>query len=152
MNHLTPIYLGADHAGFEMKEQLKQFLSQAGHQVEDFGAPSLVPDDDYPQYALAVAERVASTPESRGILLCGNGQGVCIAANKVAGIRAVSSWNPDHAATTRADDDANVLCLAARHLDQSALESIATAWLATPFSAEERHTRRIAQITERERA
>ena len=151
MNYqLSTIYLGADHAGYEAKEALKSFLAEQGHTVDDLGATKLDPDDDYPQFAHAVAEKVAADPDSRGILLCGNGQGVCIAANKVAGIRAISSWNPEHAKTTRTDDDANVLCLAARHLDQATIEAIVTTWLATPFSNEPRHVRRIQAIDDAE--
>lgn len=150
MNHESPIiYLGADHAGFDAKEALKQSL-EGKYQLEDLGANSLVPDDDYPAIAIAIAERVTQNPDSRGILFCGNGQGVCIAANKVAGIRAVSSWSPEHAATTRTDDDANVLCLAARHLDTASIAAITERWLATPFSAEQRHTRRIQAIHDAE--
>lgn len=152
MNHQSSIYLGADHAGFEAKERLKSFLAGKGYQIEDLGAPELVPDDDYPAYAFAVAERVAAEPGSVGILLCANGQGVCVAANKVTGIRAVTSWSPVHAATTRTDDDANILCLAAHFLTPTDLETIVERWLATPASADERHVRRRAQVAARERS
>lgn len=147
---MQTIYLGADHAGFEAKGRLTSFLSGKGYHVEDLGAPELVPDDDYPAYAFAVAERVAAEPGSLGILLCANGQGVCVAANKIPGVRAVTSWDPIHAATTRTDDDANVLCLPAHFLEHSALEAVVERWLATSASTEERHVRRRAQVASRD--
>jgi len=146
------VYIAADHAGFERKEALKAALDAAGYAVEDLGAPTLQPDDDYPPYAFALADRVAASAGSHGILLCGNGQGVCIAANKVAGVRAATAVTPDMARSTRNDDDANVLCLPARFVSDEAAFAIAKTWLETPFSAEERHRRRLGQLHDRDHA
>lgn len=140
------VYIAADHAGFERKEWLKEQLSKAGHQIDDLGATTLQPDDDYPQYGFMVAERVATQPDALGILLCGSGQGICVAANKVHGAIAVSAFSPDMAAATRNDDHANILCLPARFLTDDEALAIATTWLATPNSTEARHERRVAAI------
>lgn len=144
------IYLAADHAGFERKEQLKRWLTQSGQHVEDLGAAALDAQDDYPQYAFAVAEHVTTHAESVGILICGNGQGVCVAANKVRGARAVSAWSPEVAKTTRNDDHANILCLPGRFLDDATTQSIVDAWLQAPVSTEDRHERRLKTIADYE--
>ncbi len=149
---MPTVYVAADHAGFERKEALKARLVAAGYQVDDLGAASLQPDDDYPQYAFALAERVAREPAAYGVLLCGNGQGVCIAANKIAGVRAATAVNPDMARSTRNDDDANVLCLPARFLSDDQAFEVARTWLDTPFSDEERHRRRLEQLAARDHA
>ena len=146
MNIQTQIYIASDHAGFERKDWLKQQLIAAGYQLEDLGAASLQPDDDYPQYGFALAERVVAEPEALGILLCGSGQGICVAANKVKGARAVSAFSPEMAASTRNDDHANILCLPARFLSNNEILAITTTWLTTPVSNDERHVRRVTQI------
>ena len=145
------IYIASDHAGFARKHELMQSLRAQGHTVTDLGPQELDPEDDYPEYAFAVAERVADDPLARGILLCGSGVGMCIAANKVPRIRAALAWSAEVAASARADDDANVLCLSARYLDAQTITIIVSRWLETDFSGEERHTRRIEQIAAYER-
>jgi ribose 5-phosphate isomerase B len=140
------IYIASDHAGFERKEWLREQLAGAGYQIEDLGAVALQPDDDYPQYGFALAERVAAEPDALGILLCGSGQGICVAANKVKGIRAVSAFSPELAASTRNDDHANILCLPARFLSDAEVLAITSTWLETPVSNDERHVRRVTQI------
>ncbi len=147
---ITPsLVISSDHAGFERKEWLKQFLAEHGYQVEDLGPTVEQPEDDYPGYGFALGERVVKDV-SRGVLVCGNGQGICIAANKVAGVRAVSAFTPEMAVSTRNDDDANVLCVPARFQTNEEIGAVVLAWLETPFSDEERHRRRIRQLADQE--
>jgi len=148
------IYLAADHAGFELKEKVKEYLKQKGHEIEDLGAHTLDKNDDYPDYGAAVANKVSADQQSRGILFCGSAEGICIAANKVRGIRAVPVWTPINAKMSREHNDANVLCLSGGQtlspipgLSFEEAEEIVDVWLATPFSGAERHLRRIGKIS-----
>lgn len=140
------IFLGADHAGFRLKEQLKPFLKGLGHDVRDLGSKRLIAGDDYPAFAFAVSRAVARQPKSRGILVCGTGVGMAIVANKVRGIRGVNAWSPTVARRSRQDEDTNVLCLAGWLLAPNAARGIARAWLGTPFSRARRQLRRVAAI------
>lgn len=140
------IYLGADHRGVALKNAIKEYIVAAGHTVHDVGADSLVPDDDYPEYAVAVASEVAADPARRGIVVCGSGIGMAITANKVSGIRAANVTDARAAKLSRQDDNTNVLSLGADFLDEAAAKTIVTTWLATEFSGEERHQRRLDQI------
>lgn len=140
------VYIGADHAGFEMKEQIKKFLSVSGAPFVDLGALAFDKNDDYPDFAHAVAKAVSKKRNSRGILVCGSGQGVCIAANKIKGARAALAWSVATARASRIDDDANILCLSARYLKLPMIRSIIAAWLETPFSGHLRHKRRLRKI------
>lgn len=140
------VYLGADHAGFKVKESVKEALAQAGFGVEDLGAPALDPADDYPAYGHAVAERVAADPNAVGILSCGNAQGICIVANKTTGVRAATGFNVEEAKTSRTDDNANILCLPGRFVSLDEAVAIAKAWLDTPFSGAARHVRRLEEV------
>ncbi|MBI2589562.1 RpiB/LacA/LacB family sugar-phosphate isomerase [Candidatus Berkelbacteria bacterium] len=145
------IYLGSDHAGFEYKQKLIQLLREHEQdlglsQIIDLGPETLTPDDDYPEYAFRVAEQVANAPAALGILICGNGQGVCLAANKVVGSRAVSAFSPLMAASTRTDDHANILCLPARFLSWAQIQEIVTTWLKAQPNPEIRHLRRLALV------
>ena len=144
------IYLGSDHAGFELKQEVARLLRVAGEDVTDLGALELDPDDDYPDYAFAVGQAVAENPEAKGILVCGSAQGVCIAANKVKGIRAVAVTNAEDAARTREHNDANVLCLSGWSLSPDDVAPIVEAFLGTDFTGEERHLRRLGKIVEYE--
>ena len=141
------MYLGSDHAGFKLKESVKKVLDELGETYRDLGNAIEDPADDYPDYAFAVGQAVAKEPGSFGILSCGSGEGVCIAANKVRGVRAVVAENHDVAAKTRAHNDANVLCLSGWHQTETEIRPIIAAFLGTPFSAEERHARRIEKIS-----
>lgn len=146
------IYLGADHRGFALKEKLKQMLAGEAYEVRDLGAASLVPDDDYPVYARAVAENIEKNPnEDRGVLLCGSGFGMDIAANKFPGVRAAMPTSPDHAYQARHDDDANVLIIAADFTDEPTAQKIVKTFLSTPFAKDERYRRRLGEIEESER-
>lgn len=138
----STIYLGADHAGFELKERLKNALDA---EVVDLGAAALQSEDDYPAIARAVAEAVAGDAESVGILSCANAVGVCVVANKTKGIRAGVGFSIEAARTMRHDDDANILCVPGRIPIMDDAIEIAKIFLATPFSNEERHVRRLSQ-------
>jgi ribose 5-phosphate isomerase B len=140
------IFIGADHNGFELKEKLEQYLRAAGHEVVDKGDESLNKDDDFPMYAAKVSSEVLATDGSLGILLCGSGQGVCMAANRHKGIRASLVWDNDEAKSSRNDDDANILCLPARKLDYEKAKDLVDTWLRTPFAGAERFKRRIKQL------
>ena len=143
------IYLGADHGGFEQKEQLRVYLEERGYAVEDCGAHELDPDDDYPEFAHCVAEKVAENPEvDRGIVLCRNGIGVSIVANKTDGVRCAHAESEEIARSSRADDDTNVLSIAADYIDEMDVQRIVDTWLETEFSGEDRHKRRLRMIEE----
>lgn len=143
------IYLGADHRGFKLKEELKKHLIEEGHEVEDLGAFEYKKDDDYPDFAAAVAVKVAENPGAyRGILICGSGHGVDIVANKYENIRAALCFNRQVAAQSREHEDANVLVLASDWLDSADAKDIVIVWLGKSFSGEERHIRRLNKIRE----
>ncbi|HVV49402.1 MAG TPA: ribose 5-phosphate isomerase B [Polyangia bacterium] len=138
------IYAGSDHAGFALRRRLVEHLRARGHAVEDLGAETDA-SCDYPDYAAAVARAVAGEAGAVGLLVCGTGLGVCIAANKVHGIRAVDAWNVEVARISRAHNDANVLCLGARTTPEGDALAIAEAWLAAPFEGG-RHAIRVGKI------
>jgi ribose 5-phosphate isomerase B len=138
------IIIGSDHAGFDLKERLKESLERRGFQVEDVGTRS--PDSvDYPDFAHKVAEAIASGRRRRGVLACGTGIGVAMAANRHAGVRAAVVWNEETARLSREHNDANVLALGGRTLAPALAERVLDVWLETPF-ADGRHTRRVAKI------
>ena len=142
------VFLAADHAGFELKNAVREHLFHQGYEVEDLGAETLAEHDDYPQYAYEVTTKVLGEDGSRGILVCGSGQGMAIAANRVRGIRAAVIWSVDGAKETRQDNDSNVLSLPARMITQEEALAITDAWLKESFSGEARHQRRLEQIEE----
>lgn len=145
------IYISSDHAGFELKKKLKKYLEAKDLRFEDLGPEKFVKDDDYPDFALPLAKKVAESSENKGILICGNGVGVSIVANKVKGVRAALSWDLRHAASARNDDDANVLSLPARHISEDQAKNVVRAFLETPFSQDARHVRRIGKVSEAEK-
>lgn len=146
------IYLGADHQGFAMKEKVFAYLAKRGYEVEDVGDKELDPADDFPEFAQMAALKVLgeTDPDPRAILLCGGGQGMCMAANRFRGIRASVIWDVYEAKMTRNDNDSNVLCLPSRILEDKDEEwqQIIDTWLDTPFAAATRYKRRNAQIDE----
>ncbi len=142
---MKTIYIGADHAGFKLKHELKKFLQHLGYKVIDAGAHELDPHDDYPPYAYAVAKAVAQG-KGLGILACGSAEGICIAANKVKGIRATPVWTLRNARLSKEHNDANILCLSGWELLLTQAKKIVKTWLDTTFSGEERHVRRLKQI------
>ena len=139
------IAIGSDHGGFELKEKLIEHLSERGLEYKDFGTYSSA-SCDYPVYAKAVANAVASGECDRGIIICGTGIGVSITANKVRGIRAALCGDCFSAEATRQHNDANVLCMGARVVGEGLALKIADTFLDTPFSNDERHIRRIYMI------
>ena len=139
------IAIGSDHGGFELKKKLMEHLSERGLEYKDFGTYSSA-SCDYPIYAKAVANAVASGECDRGIIICGTGIGVSITANKVRGIRAALCGDCFSAEATRQHNDANVLCMGARVVGEGLALKIADTFLDTPFSNDERHIRRISMI------
>ncbi len=144
------IYIGTDHAGFELKEELKKFLEDLGCEVDDKGAYEFNKEDDYPDFILpvvkAVAEDIARDLDSRGIVIGGSGQGEAIVANKVGGIRAAVVYDEYSARMSREHNDANIISLGNRTLTIDKAKELVKLWLETPFSNEERHKRRIEKI------
>lgn len=140
------VFIASDHGGYVAKGHLIKDLMDE-YAVVDLGPAKLDPDDDYPPYAEHVAREVVTHRDSRGILLCRSGQGMEIAANKVAGARAAIAWNEKIARESRADNDSNILSLPADQLSTTQLIKIARAWLKTDFSQADRHIRRIKEIS-----
>lgn len=142
------IFIGADHNGFSMKAELITQLTAQGYTVHDEGDTKLQPDDDFPQFASRVVQamRVSGKPDAKGILICGSGQGMCMAANRYKGIRASIIWDTHEARAARNDDDSNVLCLPARSINNDEALAIAKVWLTTPFAAAARFKRRINEL------
>ena len=142
------IYIGSDHAGYELKEALKKYVGLLGYAFEDKGAHEYAEFDDYPDFIHPVARAVAENPDSFGIVLGGSGQGEAICANKTAGVRAALFYggNMDIVKLAREHNDANVLSLGARFVgEQEAMDAVKL-FLETPFSNEERHARRLAKL------
>jgi ribose 5-phosphate isomerase B len=142
------IYIGADHRGYALKDQLIKYLKRAGYEVEDQGDKKLNQDDDFPEYAAKVATAVLASEDSdaRGILICGSGQGMAMAANRFKGIRAALCWDQQSAREARNDDDSNVLCLPAKQTESHQTNVIVETWLNTRFASAARFQRRIQQI------
>ena len=139
------IYLGADHAGYDATEAIKEYLQSAGHEIVDMGNDHQVPDDDYPDFGYAVAKRVTTDPNSRGIVACGNAQGICIVANKVRGIRCALCWDTTTARLARQHNDANVVSLGERVIGLETAKDIVRVFLTTNFDGG-RHQIRIDKI------
>jgi ribose 5-phosphate isomerase B len=144
------VIIGSDHAGFKVKEKLKKFLAARKILCEDVGTYS-EESVDYPDYAAKVARKVARNKNRRGILVCGAGIGMVIAANKVRGIRAVAAYDAYSAKMSRLHNDTNVLGLRGRNFSYEKTKRIVGVWLETPFSGEKRHKRRIAKISSMEK-
>ena len=140
------IALAADHAGFDEKEKVKRTLDELGIQYEDFGTVSS-DSVDYPDYARKVAEGVSSGEFDQGLLVCGSGTGMAIAANKVKGVRAAVAWSPEIAALARQHNDANVLSLPARFIPEDQAAEIVKAWFQADFEGG-RHEKRVEKIKE----
>ena len=142
------IYIGADHNGFEYKHLLSDLLRAAGHEVIDEGSETKQPEDDFPQFAgKVVTNLLADTDkDAKGLLICGSGQGMCMAANRFKGVRASLCWNIEEAKSARNDDDSNVLCLSTRFTSIVDAEIIVNAWLATPFAGAPRFVRRLQEL------
>ena len=139
------IYLGSDHGGFSFKEKIKKLLDELEEKYEDLGNIKFEPRDDFANYALEVARKVKKTKE-RGILICTNGLGMCVAANKISGIRAVNVTTKKIAIQSREHLDSNILCLGAHVVSWKNAKKIIKAWIETDFFRKERYTRRLDKI------
>jgi ribose 5-phosphate isomerase B len=145
------IYIGADHRGFYLKETLKQALKTDGYEVMDLGNAESDGNDDYPDFAGAVAEKVAGTDDQvRGIVICGSGIGVDVVANKFNGVRSALAISAEQIRAGRQDDDVNVLSLAADFIKPEDALNVVKIFLSTPFKKEDRYSRRLGKIAELE--
>ena len=145
------VFLGSDHAGYELKAHLLQVLADSGHEPIDCGALEYDAQDDYPPFCFAVGERTVAEPGTLGVVIGGSGNGEQIAANKVPGVRAALAWNDETARLAREHNDANVVSVGARQHSIDEATALVQLFLATPFSGDERHVRRIGLITDYER-
>lgn len=141
------IFLGADHAGFDIKTALQLHLHRINQPVVDCGAVSLDEDDDYPKYAYTVASKIlGASDDDLGVLVCGSGQGMSMAANRVNGVRAALAWSPDSARSARADDNANVLVLPSRFITVDEAIEMLTIFINTEFKADPKYQRRLDEL------
>ncbi|HDQ22606.1 MAG TPA: RpiB/LacA/LacB family sugar-phosphate isomerase [Candidatus Uhrbacteria bacterium] len=140
------VYLGADHAGFALKEQIKKYLDKKNISYEDKGSLKLKKGDDYPDFGYKVAKAVAENKNAKGILICGTSYGMCIVANKVKGARAVSVKNEDDAVEIRKHNDANIMCLSGWNISPAKANKIIDKFLNTKFEAVLRRKRRLNKI------
>ena len=145
------IFIGADHGGFKLKESIKDLFNKNSIEYEDVGTHGGNPEDDYPYYAFKVAEKVSKSKNAKGLLICGTGTGMVIAANKVKGIRAAVAYDRYSAKMARTDNNTNVLCLRGRFFSASDARKILKTWLNTEFSGLTKHKRRLEKISRYER-
>jgi ribose 5-phosphate isomerase B len=144
------VYLGSDHAGFELKARLVEHLTGLGHDATDCGAHTFDPEDDYPPPCITAAARAVADPGSLAVVIGGSGNGEQIAANKIQGVRSALAWKVEIAQLARQHNDSNVLSIGAREHTLDEATSFAEAFLTTPFSGNERHARRIAILAQYE--
>lgn len=140
------IYIGSDHAGLALKDEIQKYLKSQNHKVVDLGVFAAEPPSDYPDIAHEVAEKVRENDGSCGILVCGTGVGMCMAANKTPGIRAAVCESEKTVEMSRRHNDANVLCMGGRVIQMELAKKLVDIFLKTPFEAEERHIRRVEKI------
>ena len=146
------IFIGADHRGYNLKEALKIYMKELNYEFEDLGSLEIKFDDDYPDYAILVAQKVSQNPkENRGILICGSGIGVDITANKFKDVRSALCVDEGQARASRNDDNANVLSLASDFTDEDKAKEIVKVWLETPHARLEKYERRLTKIKEIEK-
>jgi len=144
------IVIGSDHAGFKLKEKIKEYVKELGYDIDDKGTDSEEPRD-YPIYAEKVAKEVAKDKDKLGILICGTGLGMCMAANKVKGVRAALAYNENAARMAKEHNNANILCLGSREFSEERAKKITKIFLETPFSKESRHIKRVKEIMDLEK-
>jgi ribose 5-phosphate isomerase B len=144
------VYLGSDHAGYELKQHLVKWLADAGHEPVDCGPHAYDAEDDYPPFVLRAAERTAADPEALGVVIGGSGNGEAIAANKVKGVRAALAWSDETARLGREHNNANVISIGGRMHPLEDATRFVKVFLETPYSEAERHSRRIDMLTEYE--
>jgi ribose 5-phosphate isomerase B len=148
MSKMSTVYIGADHRGFELKNQLVSWLKEQGKQVEDLGNSIADSEDDYPEFAGMVAEKISEDPDSKGIVICGSGIGVDMVANKYDGVRSGLGLSTEQIEEARSADDINVLALAADFIDFDAACEMVNMFLDTDYKGEERFERRLDQVTQ----
>ena len=139
------IYIGADHGGFKLKEELKKYLDSEGIEYKDLGTNSEDPVD-YTDYAQQVAKKVLENPDSKGMLICGTGEGMCMAANRFNGIRAGLVYSESTARMTREHNNANIICMGGRETKAEDAKRFFKIWHETRFTGEERHIRRLEKM------
>jgi ribose 5-phosphate isomerase B len=145
------IFIGADHQGYYLKNQLVDYLRRSGYELVDDGDKKLDPLDDFPVFASKVVKDILTCRDDsdpRGILLCGSGQGMCMAANRYKGIRAALVHDQESARNSRSDDNSNVACIPAKSIEQDHAKHIVETWLNTPFANAPRYRRRLAELDE----
>ena len=142
------VYLASDHAGYELKNQIRDFLAKEGYEIEDLGPSSYDANDDYPDLIRPAAEKISQNPEDRAIILGGSGQGEAMVSNRYKNVRAAVYYggNRDIIKLSREHNNANVLSFGARFVTTEEALQVAKLWLETPFSSEERHHRRVKKI------
>lgn len=142
------IYITSDHAGLNLKNFLMENLGKEGFEVEDLGPTSYDQNDDYPDFVKILAKKMEEDVDNNlGIVICKNGVGVSVASNKFKHLRTALSWNPDHAASSKTDDNSNVLALPAGYVTEEEALNITKKWIQTPFSNDERHIRRLEKVS-----
>ena len=146
------IFIGADHRGFELKNQIIEWMQTQDHQVEDMGAQELIPMDDYTDYAEKVGRSVAQEAGNRGIVICGSGAGVDIASNKIKGVRCTVGFNVEQIKAARKDDNLNVLAIACNFTLFEDAKTLIETFLNTPYDPTDNHARRIEKIKALENA
>lgn len=144
------LFVSADHNGFDLKQTLVDYLRRGGYEVVDLGDSQKHPDDDFPQFAARVVNAMAEDPSTdvRGVLVGGDGQGMCIAANRFKGVRACLGWNQNDVRTSRNDNDTNVLCIQAEAMGFEETVGVIHTWLMTPFAAAPRFKRCVEELDE----
>jgi len=140
------LYITSDHAGLKLKQKIVEFLNENNIRFEDVGPYQYDKDDDYPDYVVKTVIRVQQNKYNNAILICKNGVGVSMMANKFKYIRCAISWTPEHAKSSREDDDTNALALPADYIDEKTACKIVETWLNTPFSSKDRHIRRLKKV------
>ena len=142
------IYFAGDHAGFELKKELMEYVKGFGYEVEDLGPFAYDVNDDYPDFVIPLAKRIASEPDSRGVITAGSGQGEVMAANRIRGVRAAVYYGgrTDIVKVAREHNNANILSIGARFCTEEQAKEAVKLWLETPFSGDERHVRRLQKI------
>lgn len=146
------VYIAADHGGFELKEELKKYLTELGYRLEDLGAYTLNSEDDYPDFVIPVAQKVSQDQKSLGIVIGRSGQGEAIATNKVKGVRTAVCFSEEMAQRTRDHNNSNILSLGADFIDTETAKRVVKVFLETPFSNAERHIRRLNKISQLEQS
>jgi ribose 5-phosphate isomerase B len=138
--------IATDHGGFSLKEELAAYLRDVGHEVVDFGAHSVIPDDDYPDFVIPLARAIAAGSVDRGVAVCGSGVGASVCANKVPGVRAGLIQDHYSARQGVEHDDMNIFCIGARVVGPAVARNLIDAFLAAGFSGKERHVRRLGKV------